>query len=126
MFDLSSLSPLASALLIFGLRVLDGWWREGFNGSNGWAIGDDREYANDEEQDAAEAGSLYTTLEKEILPLYYENRSPEDMPLEWIGRMKQSIRTLAPLFGTRRMLKEYAQDMYLAAMNAESVNPKSQ
>ncbi len=106
---------------VLNFSVLDGWWREGFNGSNGWAIGDDRTYDREEEQDAADAESLYTTLENSLIPLYYEDRSADDLPVEWLGRMKESIRTLAPRFSTRRMVKEYAADMYLPAMKGNGL-----
>ncbi len=103
---------------VLNFSVLDGWWREGFNGRNGWAIGDEVDRQDPNEQDEIDAASLYDTLEKEIIPLYYANRSADNMPNEWIGKIKESIRTLAPQFSTRRMLKEYMEQMYLPGMNA--------
>lgn len=96
--------------------VLDGWWREGYNGSNGWAIGSEKEYSNPEEQDAADAQSIYETLEKQIIPLYY-TRTPEKIPTGWLKMVKEDLRTLIPQFSLRRMLKEYVTDYYLPAIN---------
>lgn len=97
--------------------VLDGWWREGYNGQNGWAIGDDIIEASDHEaQDATDAESLYKTLENEIVPLYYEQRSADNLPGEWIARLKESIRTLGGKFSMRRMVKEYMLTMYEPAI----------
>jgi starch phosphorylase len=96
--------------------VLDGWWREGYNGSNGWAIGDDRDYDNHNEQDEKDAASLYDTLENKIIPMYYQTRSMGDASLEWIMKIKENMRTLAWQFSTRRMLKEYMQKMYIPAL----------
>jgi len=96
--------------------VLDGWWREGFNGDNGWAIGDDTEFNDDNLQDEADAESLYDTLENSIVPLFYASRTADGMPMDWIARIKESIRTLAPQFTMRRMLKEYVTEMYLPAL----------
>lgn len=101
---------------VLNFSVLDGWWREGYNGKNGWAIGSDVDYADPEEQDEADAESLYDTLENEIIPLYYRVTSSDGIPIEWLARMKESIRTLAPHFCTRRMVKEYLERMYLPAM----------
>jgi starch phosphorylase len=98
--------------------VYDGWWREGFNGKNGWAIGQDMDFADPNQQDDMDALSLYNTLENEIIPLYYTSRSADGMPNEWIARMKESMRTLIPQFSTRRMLKEYINNAYLPAMGA--------
>jgi starch phosphorylase len=95
---------------------LDGWWREGYNGHNGWAIGDEREYSDPAAQDAADAESLYRQLEDEIIPLYYLERSADRLPGEWLGRVKESIRTLAPRFSTRRMVREYVETMYVPAL----------
>jgi starch phosphorylase len=97
--------------------VLDGWWREGYNGKNGWAIGTDQDYADPYEQDERDAASLYDTLENEIVPLYYE-RGADGLPSEWIARLKECIRTLAPQFSTRRMLKEYITGMYIPAISS--------
>jgi starch phosphorylase len=91
--------------------VLDGWWQEGYNGDNGWAIGDETELANLDEQDAKDAASLYDTLENQIVPLYYENGLNELSP-GWMEKVKESIATLAPLFSTRRMVKQYVEEMY--------------
>ena len=96
--------------------VLDGWWREAYNGDNGWAIGPDAEL-NEDVQDVADAESLYETLEKEIIPLYYGERDANDIPVKWVQRMKESLRTITPQFSTRRMLKEYTERLYLPAMS---------
>jgi starch phosphorylase len=98
--------------------VLDGWWQEGYNGENGWAIGDETEYANPDEQDARDAESLYDLIENQIVPLYYDNGLGEGSP-GWLRKMKTSIATLAPVFSTRRMVKQYVEDMYLPAAEAE-------
>jgi len=103
---------------VLNFSVLDGWWREGYNGKNGWAIGEDKDYNAASDQDAADAKSLYDTLEKEIIPLYYLERSSDGLPGEWIARMKESIRTLAPQFSMRRMVKEYVDRLYLPVMKS--------
>jgi starch phosphorylase len=95
--------------------VLDGWWREAYNGDNGWAIGPDAELS-EQVQDSTDAESLYQTLEKEIIPLYYTERDANDVPVKWVQRMKESMRTITPQFSTRRMLKEYVERLYLPAM----------
>jgi starch phosphorylase len=98
--------------------ILDGWWREGFNGENGWAIGSEAEYSNPEEQDAADAESIYETLENQIVPLFYE-RNGEGIPGDWIGMVKENLRTLTPQFSLRRMLKEYISDYYIPALGGK-------
>jgi glycogen phosphorylase len=99
---------------VLNFSVLDGWWHEGYNGNNGWAIGDDQEYANFEQQDDADSKNLYETLENEIIPLYYHERSADGLPGDWIARMKESIRTLSPRFSIHRMVKEYTERMYIS------------
>ncbi|MEW6568033.1 MAG: alpha-glucan family phosphorylase [Chloroflexota bacterium] len=101
---------------VLNFSVLDGWWREGYNGRNGWAIGKDEESGDAAAQDALDAESLYTTLEQEIIPLYYRSRGVNGIPAAWVRRMKEAIRTLAPRFCTTRMLKQYIAEMYLPAM----------
>jgi glycogen phosphorylase len=98
--------------------VLDGWWREGYNGHNGWAIGTDKDLADPFQQDEADASDLMDKLENEIVPLYYQNRAADGLPSEWIARIKDCIRTLAPQFSTRRMLKEYVTGSYIPAMES--------
>ena len=96
--------------------ILDGWWREGYNGQNGWAIGDDVEHENSDLQDQRDAEILYDILENEIIPLYYVERSGDNLPVEWIAHMKESMRTLGPQFSMRRMVKEYYDGLYIPAM----------
>jgi starch phosphorylase len=103
--------------------VLDGWWREGYNGQNGWAIGKDVDYENADAQDAEDAQNLYDILEKEIVPLYYQIRSSDGLPGEWIARMKESIRTNGPQFSMRRMVREYLDRMYIPAMQTSQAVP---
>ena len=98
--------------------VLDGWWAEGYNGMNGWAIGTEDEYESNEAQDNADALSLYETLENEIIPKFY-NRSEPAMPSpEWMIMMKNTIKTLSPMFCTRRMVTDYVNKMYVPAIEA--------
>ena len=93
--------------------VLDGWWREGYNGKNGWVIGEDNDFENFEEQDEAEARSFYDILENQVIPLYYDSQMPNQPSADWLAMSKESIRSLAPRFSARRMLKEYVQRLYL-------------
>jgi glycogen phosphorylase len=97
---------------VLNFSVLDGWWREGYNGSNGWVIGADAHYDDPNQQDEADASSLYDTLEKEIIPLYYKMRSADGLPCDWLAKVKESIRTLTPRFSINRMLKEYTGKLY--------------
>lgn len=93
--------------------VLDGWWREGFvAGVNGWSIGADQAWDDTNAQDAADAESFYSTLENQIMPLFFE-RGPDGIPHRWVKMMKDTIRTIAPRFITRRMVKEYTQKYYI-------------
>jgi starch phosphorylase len=95
--------------------VLDGWWREAYNGENGWAIGGDADL-DAEADDKADAGSLYDVLENKIVPLYYTERNAESIPVNWVAMVKESLRTIAPQFSTRRMLREYVERLYIPAM----------
>ena len=92
--------------------ILDGWWAEGYNGKNGWAIGEEREYHDQNVQDEADSLSLYALLEQEIIPTYYEY-GEDGIPHRWIAYMKEAIRTCAPAFSMRRMVKEYTRRFYV-------------
>lgn len=96
--------------------VLDGWWAEGYNGSNGWAIGSETTYSDLNAQDESDAQSLYNTLENEIVPMFYNKRSADNLPGEWIERMKECIRTISPRFSMTRMVKEYMTELYYPAL----------
>jgi len=92
------------------LGVLDGWWLEGFQGPNGWAI---RSESGPDEaiQDARDAEALYGLLEREVVPLFHE-RNAQGIPVGWIQRIKTSLRALAPTFNTARTLSDYLVQMY--------------
>jgi len=106
--------------------VLDGWWAEGYNGQNGWAIGDTVISDDQDAQDKADAESLYNTLEYEIVPLFYTKRSADGLPGDWIGRIKESIKTLSPRFSTTRMVKQYMNELYLPAIQTAKEKSISQ
>jgi len=92
--------------------ILDGWWVEGYNGKNGWAIGEEREYHDQDVQAEADSISLYRLLEEEIVPTFFD-RDANGVPHAWIGYMKEAIRTCAPQFSMRRMVKEYTENYYV-------------
>jgi starch phosphorylase len=97
------------------LSIADGWWAEGFNGSNGWVI-DGRETSdNYDAVDAADAASLYRLLEEQVVPSFYE-RDANGIPHRWIAIVKESIRSVTPRFCARRMVKEYVERMYTPAL----------
>lgn len=94
------------------LSILDGWWVEGFNGKNGWAIGAGEEYDDHEYQDEIESRLLYELLENTVVPLFY-TKSSRGIPMGWTERMKNSIQTTCPTFNTNRMVEEYSTKFYL-------------
>jgi starch phosphorylase len=96
------------------LSILDGWWLEGYNGKNGWAIDHQTIDGNRDRTDAAE---IYRTLEEEIIPLYYDV-SEAGIPYRWVKLMKESIKSNAAKFSTRRMVKEYVKKFYVSALDS--------
>ena len=99
---------------VLNLSVRDGWWYEGYNGTNGWAIGDEVEAYDPKEEDKSDAEALYRLLEEEIVPLYYQ-RDRAGVPHGWVHMVKEAIGSIVPVFCTRRMLKEYVEQMYIPA-----------
>ena len=94
--------------------ILDGWWAEAYDGSNGFAIGGKSHHNDPELQDQRDRESLFRLLEEEVLPLYFE-RGPAGIPLGWVEMMKRSIATLAWRFSANRMVRDYLEQCYLAA-----------
>lgn len=96
---------------VINCSILDGWWIEGHSPRNGWAVGSPNGDRTTEEEDAADARSLYDLIEHEIAPLFYD-RDESGVPRGWVARMKASIRTLSPAFNTHRMVAEYVNRIY--------------
>ncbi len=94
------------------LSIMDGWWVEGFNGKNGWSFGGKEVVEN---MDQADAQAIYQILEKEVIPLYYKV-SDDGIPHDWVKIMKESIKSNAPKFSARRMVKEYITKFYASAL----------
>ncbi len=92
--------------------IMDGWWAEGFNGRNGWAIGDETPLRGRATRDRRDADALYELLEQEIVPLFYR-RDRAGVPREWVRRMKNSMKSVCAQFSTHRMLAEY-MELYCA------------
>ncbi len=96
------------------LSVLDGWWQEGYDGANGWAIPPSGHLGDSHSQDMHDAEHLYRLLEHDIVPLYYD-RDRDGIPRGWLQIVKDTVRTVAPRFCTRRMVKEYMDHLYAPA-----------
>jgi glycogen phosphorylase len=93
------------------LSILDGWWDEMFDGSNGWAISSAETIADLAHRDEVEANSLFEILERQIVPLYYL-RGGGRYPRDWVSRIKSSIGSLGPKVMASRMVKDYVRELY--------------
>jgi glucan phosphorylase len=95
------------------VSILDGWWPEGYNGQNGWAIGHEAsaDYKDPVEQDAEDVRFLLDVFENDVLPAFYE-RDDRGLPHQWIARMRNAIKTLPTAFSAERMVRDYIEQMY--------------
>lgn len=103
------------------LSILDGWWPEAYNGRNGWVIGEEREFTNYDEQDWYDSQHLYHVLENEVVPAFY-NQDADGISQDWVAYMKEAIVTVAPVFSTRRMVKDYVTSLYVPAMGVSTTD----
>jgi len=114
-FEASGTSGIKASINgVLHLSIGDGWWAEGYTGSNGWVI-DGGVAANDPvTEDAADAEALYRLLEEEVVPTFHD-RDTNKVPRRWLQMVKQAIRTIMPRFSARRMVKQYAAQIYAPA-----------
>ena len=96
------------------LSIGDGWWAEGYNGANGWLIDGHANPDDHDAADAADADALYTLLEQEVVPAFYD-RDSAGVPARWLAVVREAMRSNIPRFSTRRMLKQYVTEMYAPA-----------
>jgi starch phosphorylase len=106
----SGMKALANGAL--NLSVLDGWWDEAYHSKFGWALGHGEVYNDHNAQDDIESRDLYNLLEEEVIPLFYQ-RGHDDIPREWVEKMKASLRFLTPVFNSHRMVQDYMDRYYL-------------
>jgi starch phosphorylase len=99
------------------LSELDGWWSEAYSPEVGWAMGDGAQHGNDSAWDVKEANDLYTLLEEQVVPDFY-NRSETDVPTHWIARVRESMARLTPEFSASRTIRDYTEEYYLPAASA--------
>jgi starch phosphorylase len=100
------------------MSIGDGWWAEGFTGNNGWMIEGQADPNDYGAQDWADAQTLYTLIEQQLVPAFYE-RDANGIPHRWLQIIKESMRTVLPRFSARRMVKEYVRAMYLPSLSSE-------
>jgi glycogen phosphorylase len=106
------------------LSIGDGWWAEGFNGHNGWLIEGRTENKDNDAVDAADADALYRILEQEIVPAFYD-RDARGIPRRWLSFVRQAIVSVAPRFSARRMVKQYADELYAPAVRSREAQPQA-
>ena len=107
----------ASVNGVINFSVLDGWWAEGYDQTNGWIIGTDAEYSSYLEQDIADSSSIYKTLETKIIPTFFNKTQENSYSEEWMEIMKQSILTTGGKYSTARMLVDYTNNLYIPLIN---------
>ncbi len=93
------------------LSIMDGWWREGYDGTNGFAIGDDSHPKSIEEQDSVDSANLYKALTEQVIPMFY-NRDDRGIPRQWLRMIRRAMVTLVPKYSTWRMVQEYTNKFY--------------
>jgi glycogen phosphorylase len=103
---------------VLHLSITDGWWAEGYDGSNGWAIVGEPGSDDLDAIDAADAQALYALLEGQVIPTFYE-RDARGLPRRWVAMVKQAIATITPRFSTRRMIKDYAAHAYINGVRGD-------
>ena len=106
----------ASVNGVVNFSILDGWWAEGYDGTNGWAIGKETDYENEEEQDKADSNSIYHILENQIIPTYY-NQDRNGVSKDWIKLMKNSIKTTGGKYSMARQVVDYVDKFYIPLSN---------
>ncbi|HLP18375.1 MAG TPA: DUF3417 domain-containing protein, partial [Bacteroidota bacterium] len=92
--------------------IMDGWWREAYDGTNGWSIGGDEQPASEHVQDEQDSQFLYDVIKHQIIPEFYA-RNSRNIPVQWIKRVRRAIATLVPQYNTHRMVSEYVKKYYL-------------
>ena len=107
----------ASVNGVINFSVLDGWWAEGYDQTNGWIIGTDAEYTSYTEQDIADSASIYKTLENKLIPMFFNKPQKNGYSEEWMETMKQSILTTGGKYSTARMLVDYTEQLYIPLIN---------
>ena len=106
----------ASVNGVINFSVLDGWWAEGYDQTNGWNIGTNQEYTSYQEQDIADSESIYRTLENKIIPMFFD-RNEQGISDRWVETMKNSIITTGGKYSTSRMLVDYTEKLYMPLIN---------
>ena len=100
---------------VLNCSILDGWWDEAYSPELGWAIGQGEQYEDDQLQDDIEGKALYDLLERDIIPLFYQ-RGRDNLPREWIKRMKTCMREIGQSMSSHRMLMDYSNMFYFPAL----------
>jgi starch phosphorylase len=105
------------------VSIGDGWWAEGYTGRNGWLIDSRPDSADYDAVDAADAEALYQLLENEIVPVFYD-RDAEGIPRRWLDIVRQAMLSVGPRFSARRMVKQYAEEMYGPVVQRQQPQPQ--
>ena len=104
---------------VLNCSILDGWWAEGYDGANGFAVGTGEVHGNPDIQDERDAQALFEVLEREVVPLYYD-RDASGLPQGWIRRVKRAMRTLAWRYNADRMVMDYVRECYMPAAGGDT------
>ena len=110
---------------VLNCSILDGWWNECYDGTNGWAVASADDDPDQARRDQREATSLFGLLEREIVPLFYD-RDANGIPLQWIDKMKQNWRTLGPFVTAARMVRQYTSQLYEPAATSAGCDARRQ
>ena len=105
------------------LSIGDGWWAEGYTGENGWLIEGRIRSEHHDAVDAADAEALYNLIERDIVPTFYD-RDADGIPQRWLTVVRQAILSVTPRFSARRMVKQYADELYAPAMRGRQEQPQ--